>query len=191
MDWSSLLSALLGGLIALSGQWVQATLSRRSEVLRRGETAAVAIRDVLHQLEGLYRTHVDEEGQDLTVEGDRQRDDSLRRIRSEALLISDAEVRDRVLFMAHALADPYGIRDWAGDAERRSTWRLTRWAEEVLGAYLRREKLPPEPEFVETYRAALVDADDARQQQRLDERAWRREQQALQRRESAPPAKAD
>jgi hypothetical protein len=191
MDWSSLLSALLGGLIALSGQWVQAALSRRSEVLRRSETAAVGIRDALHRLEGLYRTHVDAEGQDLTVAGDRERDDALRRIRSEALLIADPEVRDRVLFIARALADPYGIRDWAGDLERRSTWRLCRWAEEVLGAYLRREKTPPEPAYVETYRGALEDADDAREQQRQDELAWRREQQALPRQESAPTVDPD
>ena len=188
MDWSSLLSALVGGLIALSGQWVQAALTRRGDVLRRSEAAAVAARDALQQVEALYRTHWDAEEGTLTADGDRLLDDGLRRIRSEALLIGNVEVRDRVLFIARALSDTYGIRDFAGDLARTSTWRMCRWAEEVLGTYLRREKSPPEPEYVKTYRGALEDADDAREQQRRDEVAWWRGQQALRPQDPDGPA---
>lgn len=175
MDWSSLLSALVGGLIALSGQWLQALLSGRAEVRRRGEDAAVKAQALLHEIDVLGRKYGFAGHEGLTNVNE-ERDVLVGRVRGCSLLIEDRVVRERLLFITGALEDPLGLRDFAGVSESASTWRLVRWGEKVLGAYIRRENQSAEPEFINEYRGALADADAAREEQYKMRLEWQRQE---------------
>lgn len=157
MDWSSFLSALLGGFLALAGQAVQAHFSRSSELRQRGEAAALAVRDLSQQIESLYPGHTDKYGR-LEDEHEATRDLAVARLRGEALVIPKTLVRQRVIEVGSLLGDLFAIEQFGGGSERTAVWQLARWLETILGCYLRRESQPAEPDFLREHRAAISDA---------------------------------
>lgn len=176
MEWSSFLSALLGGALALAGQGVQASFSRSSELRHRGEAAAVAIRDLSQQIEALYPKATGRCGR-LESRLEPTRDLAVAKLRGEALLIPQAPVRQRVSEVGSMLGDLFAIEQFGGVTERRAVWELSRWLETVVGSYLRRERQAGEPDFLPEYRTAISDAyaawDEQYEMQREYERAQR------------------
>lgn len=169
------MSALLGGGLALAGQGVQARFARSSELRQRGEAAAVAIRDLSQQVETLYPNGTDKYGR-LASHLETTRDLAVAKLRGEALLISQKQVRERVLEVGAMLGDLFAIEQFGGATERKAVWELARWLETVIGSYLRREQQASEPDFLAEYRSAISDAYAAWDEQYEMQREYQRTQ---------------
>lgn len=157
MDWMSLFGVFLGGLLTLAGQAVQGFHSRRAEVRRRGDDAAMAARDVILEVEGYLN------GLPFRLDGSIQGDAELvvlvRKLRRSTLLITDREVRERLDFVARVMGYSTAIEHFHGDSERSSIHKMCQWGNELLGAHLRGERHPKEPEEIAEYRSAISEAD--------------------------------
>lgn len=175
MEWASFFSALLGGGLALAGQGVQARFVRSSELRQRGEAAAVAIRDLSQQVEALYPNGTDKYGR-LESRLETTRDSAVAKLRGEALLISQKQVRERVLEAGSMFGDLLAIDQFGGATERKAVWELSRWLETVVGSYLRREQQASEPDFLAQYRLAIADAYAAWDEQYEMQREYERTQ---------------
>lgn len=154
MDWSSLLSALLGGALALAGQGLQGRTSRRTELRHRSELAAVAVRDLAQQIGSLFRRHTDKHGS-LDVEDEKARLSLVAKLRGEALLIGDSGVRTTLLEAGGVLNDSFAVQQFHGTSEVTVNTQVCGWLETSIGSYLRRESQPATPTFMTDYRAAI------------------------------------
>ena len=132
MDWSSFLSAPLGGALTLVGQGVQARISRSSELRQRGEAAAVVIRDLLRQIEALYLNGTDKDGR-LESDVGRTRELAIEKLRGEAILTPQESVRDRTSEVGAILRDLFAVEKFGGVTERKAVSDLSRWLETVVG----------------------------------------------------------
>lgn len=136
MDWSIFLSALLGGTLALLGQFVTDWLRGRHERRSAGVTAALAVREAVAAISREIRQaeHRDEKP-------DRDSMFLLQAdLRANALKIADREVRVRLFEVGRFL----GSISWLTYAGSESgvAGTLVGWTDEVVGAYVRRDRQP-------------------------------------------------
>jgi hypothetical protein len=94
-----------------------------------------------------------------SIQGDRRLGEAIKELRGQVVMVNDTNLRSRLGLIADALGYSSAIRAFQGDAELTVGLVLCEHAAEVLGAFLRHEVLPPEPERVVRYRAAMVEAD--------------------------------
>lgn len=172
MDWSNIVSALIGGALALSGLPVQSSMTRRAEVRQRTDAAALAAQELLLEIDDFYNRYHDPE---VTVQGDEKLSELVRRFRIRVALIADAKLREQLSFIIRALGYTSAIRTFYGDGGIQAGHYLCWWGEDLLGSYLRGERLPREPQRVLDYRAAISEADEIEDEHRRELEAQRKQ----------------
>jgi len=161
---SDLWATLTGGAIALAGS-LGSTIFVQSRVpvteqRHRAQQAADELINDLARLE-LMPSEPDSEAKEKYKRWHEEHDELLVRIKSQALLLPAAELRERIEFIVYALGDPWAIEHYSRKNERWLRSQLCRDIVKCIGAFLRGEKrLPPPSSMMEVARKAMKSFED-------------------------------
>ncbi len=156
MNWETLVAVVLGGLITIAAQEVQAWRADRREVRRRSDQATEAARALALRISSLDRRFPQQD--QLTVSGELERhmdEELLPELRREIGYMADSKVRDQMTLMANSLDRWLDLAQAGGDLPRTARWTIGRYMDELLSAYRRHDSLPKEPKWLRKYQLAL------------------------------------
>jgi hypothetical protein len=143
--------------------FLQRRHSRKDRVRARSEDAAQRVLGTLAEIRKLYEERYHWKGGGAltpgTIQGDRGLMKALQMMRQQMHLLDRRELRSELGFIASALGYSTAIRAFQGDSEVSAGVTLCEFGNDLVGAYLRDEGLPQEPELVGQYRRAIEEAD--------------------------------